>query len=116
MQDKPIINVTKKRVVSYQIMLVSRRSFNDSYYLENYRFDVSEIPTDRLIWIDPFFGRSKQNNISVCISEISDDKIVILEKVNDKIIKRDAFVAMDIIVCEDYDKSSLLACHITLTI
>ena len=80
MQDKPVIEVTKKRSISYQIMYVFRGNFNDSYYLENYRFDVNEIPKDKLIWIDPFFGRSKQNNIEVAIKYISDDKIIILEK------------------------------------
>lgn len=116
MQDKPIINVTQKRSVSYQVMYVFRGNFNDSYYLEKYKFDVNELPKDRLIWVDPFFGRSKQNNIEVAIKFISDDEIVILEKINDKIKEHTADVLMDIIICEDYDDSKLLACHINLTI
>ena len=116
MQDKPIINVTTKRSISYQIMYVFRANFNDTYYLENYKFDVDEIPRDRLIWIDPFYGRSKQNKTLVAISYISDDEIIILENTNDKIIEHKAKTLMDVIICEDYDKSMLLACHINLTI
>jgi hypothetical protein len=114
--DKPIIDVTLKRSISYQIMYVYRANFNDEYYLERYKFDINEIPKDRLIWIDPFFGRSKQNNIEVAIKYISDDEIIILEKKDNIIKEHQADTLMDIIICEDYDKSKLLACHISLTI
>ena len=116
MDDKPVIEVTQKRSVSYQIMYVHKANFNDTYYLEKYKFDVNEIPKDRLIWIDPFFGRSKINNTLVAIKYISDDEIIILEKQNDIIKEHQADIIMDIIICEDFDNSRLLACHISLTI
>lgn len=116
MDDRPIIEVTQKRSISYQIMHVYKANFNDTYYLERYKFDVDEIPKDRLVWIDPFFGRSKRNNIEVAIKYISDDEIIILEKKDNIIKEHRADIIMDIIICEDFDNSTLLACHINLTI
>ena len=115
MHEKPMIIATKNRYISYQVMYVFRANFNDTYYLEDYKFNVDEIPTDRLIWIDPFYGISKINNKLVAIKSISDDEMVILEKTNDKIIEHKTKISVDVILCEDYDSSMLLACHIKLT-
>ena len=111
---KPIIELTQKRYIVINVMHVFRCNFNDTYYLEELKFDLDEVYKDELVWIDPYLGRSKINDSSIAILSCKDEELIILEKkkntTKEHVIER----GYNAILCEDYDKSLLLASHIHL--
>ena len=115
MQNKPIIKTKKVKSIKVTIQYVFRANFNDTYWLEEIIIDLNELKEKQeLVWFDPFNGRSKENNTLVAISYASDDKFVILEKTNDTIAEKEIKRASEYILCEDYDKSMLIASHAML--
>ena len=115
MQNKLIIETSKIKSLKVTIQYVFRANFNDTYWLEEIILDVNALKDKQeLVWFDPFNGRSKVNDTLVAIAYISDDKFVVLEKKNDRVIEKVVEKLTEYIVCEDYDKSRLIAAHITL--
>lgn len=114
MNKEVIIDTSKFKKVHITIQYVFRANFNDTYWLEELNFNINELNKDELYWFDPYNKRSKVNNTLVAIKYISDDKFIILEKKDDKIIEHINENYQDCIFVEDYDESMLLASHINL--
>lgn len=114
MNKEVIIDTNKFKKVNVTIQYVFRANFNDTYYLEELIFNLDEINKEELNWFDPYNNRSKVNNTLVAIKYVSNDKFIILEKKDDKIIEHVNENYQDCILVEDYDTSMLLASHINL--
>ena len=112
--DKPILKAKKASCLSVTVQYVFKANFNDTYYLDNRIIGIDELDKTRLMWFDPFLGKSCHNDITVAIAYVSDKKLVVLEKQNGEIKKSESAVFPECIVCEDHDEAKLLAAHITL--
>lgn len=112
MNKEVIIETNKVKSVLITIQYVFRANFNDTYWLEEKNINLDELDKDDLTWFDPFNGRSKINNTLVAIKYVSDDKLVILKKIDNKISEHENKSYIEHIICEDYDASLLLASHI----
>lgn len=112
-QEKPIIIKTEKRYMVINVMYVFRANFNDTYYLEDYTFDLDELYKEELIWFDPYLGRSKINNTKIAISYVSDNNMIILVDKDGSIKEQSVDGILEGIICEDYDESMMLASHIS---
>ena len=92
----------------------------ENYNLEDIKLNEDVSIHDGLRIIDKDFeyglilNEFKVNNTLVAIKYISDDKFIILEKKDDKIIEHINENYQDCIFVEDYDSSMLLASHINL--
>lgn len=103
----------KYKYLELTIEHVFRANFNDSYYLETVYIDLNDLIKNELVWIDPYNKRSKFNNTYIAIKHYSDDKYVILEKRDGEIKEFEYPTDFTFICCEDFDKSVLLASHIS---
>lgn len=48
-----------------------KANFNDTYYLEKIYFDLDKIINDKIVWIDPYNNKSKNNNTFIAIKSYS---------------------------------------------
>ncbi len=110
--EKPNISTNKIKSIRISVEYVFRADFNDTYWLDEIIIDIDRIYKDKLSWFDPFCGKSKINDTCVAILEISDEKIVALQRKNGEITKIEAQSYVGITVCEDYDSSRLLSARI----
>lgn len=53
------------------IQLFLKANFNDTYYLEKIYFDLDKIIKDKIVWIDPYNNKSKNNNTFIAIKSYS---------------------------------------------
>ena len=114
MIDKPIIETKKVNSIIVTIQHVFRANFNDTYWLEEIIINLDELDKDKLTWFDPFKGRSKINDTLVAIKYVSDDKFIILKNKANVITEIEKENYFDCIICEDFDRSVMLASHIRL--
>ena len=113
MNNKPIINI-KNKYINVSIMYVQKCNFNDTYYLDDLIIDLDTLNKDELSWFDPFKKLSKKNDTLISIYEVSDNKIVYLEKRNDEIKTITKEFIGTHIICEDYNETLLLASHLNI--
>ena len=111
--EKPVIYKSEKRNMVINVMHVFRANFNDTYYLEDYTFDLDELYKDELVWFDPYLGRSKINDTKVAISYVSDDNMNVLVDDGKSIKEENVDGLRECILCEDCDESRMLASHIS---
>lgn len=111
--EKPTIITKRELCLTLRVMHVFRANFNDTYFLEKVVIDLKDLNKDELTWIDPYNGKSKINNTLIALAYCSDDEYVILEKTGEVIKEHEEReLYMDVICCEDFDDSVLLASHI----
>ena len=114
MNDRLIINTSKKRTVKVVIQYVFRANFNDTYWLEEKTINLNELDREKLTWFDPYNGKSKQNATRVAVSYCSDEKIVILEESDGDTKEQTSERGIDCVVSEDYDENTFIAAHISM--
>ena len=114
MDRKPIFENLMYDVLSVTVMYVFRANFNDTYYLDTMNIKIADLDRENLSWFDPFFGRSKISDKTVALSECNGRSFTVLLNENGKITEKKTEVPSDVIVCENYNDSMLLAAHITI--
>lgn len=102
----------KYKYLELDIEYVFKGNFNDSYYLETIYFDLNDLVTNELVWIDPYNGKSKIGDTLIAIKYYSDEKYIILKKQKDEVKEFEYKIDSLFICAEDYDESMLLASHI----
>lgn len=112
MTNKPVIETVKVKKIRITVQYVFRANFNDTYWLEENTINLDELDRDSLTWFDPYNGKSNINNTLIAIAYCSDEKMIILEKCDDKIKETEIKYPDEYILCEDYNESMLLASHI----
>ena len=112
MERKPHFEPAAFDTLSATVQYVFRANFNDTYHLDTVKIRLDELPRDRLVWFDPYCGRSKSSNTEIAVLSVSGKEFTILERVKDTVTEHKRDVLREYIVCEDYDDSRLLATHI----
>ena len=110
--EKPSFNDAPFDTLAITVQYVFRANFNDSYYLDTYEINISELPIDGLHWFDPYFGRSKKGTTRVALVACGKEYFTMRADEDGKITEQKLEPYMDFIVCEDYDESMMLAAHI----
>ena len=114
MISKPMIDLKEKRYLVINVMCVFRANFNDTFYIEDLKFDLDELCKEELVWIDPYLGKSIINKTTIAITHCMDEELRILVN-EDGVIKEHIIDRMfECILCEDYDNSKMLSSHISL--
>ena len=111
--NKPTIELTEKRYMVINVMHVYRANFNDTFYIEDLKFDLDDLCKDELVWFDPYLGRSKLNKTLVAINYCTNQEIKVLEKTNDIITEHVVDGMFECVISEPFDDSVFLASHIS---
>lgn len=112
MNRKPVIEAKKKKGLLMSVQHVFRANFNDTYLLEQKEILFDTLDREKLTWFDPYLGKSKKGDTLVAIAYASDERFVILERQGDRITEKEHDRLSEHIICEDFDRSVLLAAHL----
>lgn len=110
--EKALFDTKKYSKLHITVMYVFRASFNDTYWLEEKDIPLGSLDEGALF--DPYFGRNKGEAVEIALLSCSDDKAVFLEKREDKATEHIVLNGGELIVCDDFDESMLIAAHISL--
>ena len=112
MIERPVIDTDRARSLKITVEQVFRANFNDTYWLEEREIPIDSIDRERLAWFDPYLDRSRIGNTAIAVAYCSDDRLVILERVDDRVNEIESGVLAECILCEDFDESCLLSARI----
>ena len=111
---KAVICDTEYTYLNLHLFSVMKCNFNDERLIDFKSISLCNIKDQPFIWIDPFFGRGREN-VKIALAYVSGDEFVILKKTEDEISILKAATSSTHYVTEKSDATSFLATHVELS-